>query len=276
MILVMAGSALTGYYIELLTLFGIVFVHELGHVIAARGFGWKVTEVQLLPFGGVAVVDDPNSASALEEIAVAVAGPLQNGWMIIISLGLKQLEAGSGEWFDYFIYANLMIGLFNLLPIYPLDGGRVLQAVCGLWMTYHRSIVFISWLSLALSFMLLVSSLAGPGKGIQLNLFVIALFLFYSNWYRLRHLPYLFIRFLMNRRSMGRLAQTASVLARPIIVNGQQTVPQIVRLFMHGQYHLIYILNEAGAFGTVVPEEQLIESYFSETHPGSAVSDLFM
>lgn len=54
-------SVLTGYFIETVTLFGIVFIHEMGHVVAAKSFGWRVKEVQLLPFGGVAVVEEPGA-----------------------------------------------------------------------------------------------------------------------------------------------------------------------------------------------------------------------
>jgi len=81
-VLMMAAALLIGHFVELLVLFGVVVVHELGHVAAARWFGWRVREVRLLPFGGVAVADPADGADSVQETAVALAGPLQNLLMI--------------------------------------------------------------------------------------------------------------------------------------------------------------------------------------------------
>ena len=83
------ASIVTGYFVELITLFAIVFVHELGHVAAARGFGWNVLEVKLLPFGGVAEVEEAGSLPSKEEAIVAIAGPLQNLWMGITRMVIR-------------------------------------------------------------------------------------------------------------------------------------------------------------------------------------------
>ena len=80
----MIGCAFTGYFLEAITLFGIVLIHELGHLTAAKGFGWRVQEVQLLPFGGVLIVDELGTTSTREELIVALAGPLQHVWMILV------------------------------------------------------------------------------------------------------------------------------------------------------------------------------------------------
>jgi stage IV sporulation protein FB len=276
MVLVMLCSVLTGYFVELLTLFGIVLVHEMGHVAAMRRFGWNIREVQLLPFGGVAVTDHAGQAPAREEIIVALAGPLQNGWMILAAQLLGKVGVAEAEWVHYFTVANLLIGAFNLLPVYPLDGGRIFHAVCTLWMSYHRSIVLVTWVSLVFSVLLVALSLGAAGRGIQVNLLVIGLFLLISNWHRLKQIPYLFLRFLMNREHASRELTDKGTLARPIVVNGRRSLSQIVRLFMLGQYHLVYIMNDAGELRTVVPEEQVIRVFFSTAKPGSAVSEFFM
>jgi len=127
--IVLLLSVLTGYFIEIVTLFGIVLIHELGHVAAAKGFGWRVTEVQLLPFGGVAVVEEMGSVSVWQDIAVALAGPLQNFWMMPVGWVLTAIGVLPVEWGHYFIQANLLIALFNLLPVLPLDGGKVMRAL---------------------------------------------------------------------------------------------------------------------------------------------------
>ena len=147
----MIGSAITGYFLEAVTLFGIVLVHELGHLAAANGFGWRVREVQLLPFGGVLIVDELGTAPTREELIVSLAGPLQHVWMILVALLMKWVDVGASSWWDYFIEANLMIGLFNLIPVMPLDGGKVMQSLLGYLLSYHNTILYTAWISMILS-----------------------------------------------------------------------------------------------------------------------------
>lgn len=107
-----------------------VVAHEAGHVFAARAYGLNVRRVTLYAFGGVSNLDsDPHHLA--EEIQVALAGPLVNfllagifGWLQGQFLGDNSLVAAL---FGAVEVANVMLGLLNLLPGYPLDGGRVLR-----------------------------------------------------------------------------------------------------------------------------------------------------
>jgi stage IV sporulation protein FB len=275
--LVMLFSALTGYLLEALTLFGIVFIHEMGHAAAAKGLGWKVREVQLLPFGGVAVVDELGTVPLHEELIVALAGPFQHAWMILFALLMKTVAPSSLEWWNYFIEVNLMIGLFNLLPVLPLDGGRVLQCLFGYIMSYHRTLWMTTWLSLTLSAFVISFAIYGLFTNrLPLNLLVIGLFLLISNWYSYRQLPFLFFRFLMSRGQRVSRLMMSGTLAQPIVVARQQKISDILKLFMREKYHLIYVMNEKGRIQAILPEQQLVSGYLDGKKPGSAVSELFM
>lgn len=120
----MLASVITGHFLELLTLFAIVFIHEWGHVAAAKWFGVHVLSVQLLPFGGVAVMEDTAYLNAGREMMIALAGPLQNGLLIGCAWLLHAAGLWDGPYYDYFVQGNVLIALFNLLPVLPLDGGR--------------------------------------------------------------------------------------------------------------------------------------------------------
>ncbi|MFD0694104.1 M50 family metallopeptidase [Paenibacillus sp. GCM10027628] len=275
--LIFIGSAFTGYFLEAVTLFGIVLVHELGHLAAANGFGWRVREVQLLPFGGVVVVDELGSVPAWEELIVALAGPLQHVWMIVIALLMQWLGFGAQGWWSYFIEANLMIGLFNLLPVMPLDGGKVMQCLLGYVMPFHNTILYTTWISMALSAGVIVAAVYQLINGqLPLNLLVIGIFLLLSNWYAYRQLPYHFFRFLMARGQRVSRLLSKGTLAQPIVVTKQRTMAETVKLFMREKYHLIYVINEKGRIQAVLPEQQLVSGYLDGKKPGSAVSDLFM
>lgn len=276
-IMVMLSSVITGYFLELMTLFAIVLIHELGHIAAAKGFGWRIREVQFLPFGGVAVVDDQGTFSAWEEMLVALAGPLQNGIMIGLAVVMHSFGLWESDWGSYFIQANMMIGLFNLLPVLPLDGGKIMQSLISLMLNYHRTIVYCTWISLVISTLIIVFSvLQIYTVGIQLNLLMVGLFLFYVNWYHRRNIPYQYLRFLMNREDRVSKMIERGVAAQPIIVKKSKKIGEIVHLFMREKYHLIYIINELGILQEVIPEQQIVQKYFTEKVSRSAVSDFFM
>jgi stage IV sporulation protein FB len=275
--LMLIGSVITGYLLEAVTLFGIVFLHEMGHVVAAKSFGWNVKEVQLLPFGGVAVVEELGAVPAHEDLIVALAGPLQHVWMIFFAIIMRLLNPVSTEWWNYFIEVNLMIGLFNLLPVLPLDGGRVLQSLFGYMMPYHRSIFYTTVLSLVLSVIVIGLCVYQFITGLlPLNLLVIGLFLFASNWFAYRQLPFHFLRFLISRGERVSRLVMKGTLAQPIVVTGQRSISDILRLFMREKYHLIYVINEKGRIQAILPEQQLINRFLDGKKPGSAVSELFM
>lgn len=276
-VLLMVMSVATGYFAELLTLFALVFIHELGHVVCARYFGWKVREVQLLPFGGVAVVDDAASVPTKEELLVALAGPLQNGWMIVFAWIMRSAGVGDPAWWDYFMQANAMIGLFNLLPIQPLDGGKVLLCLLGYWFSFHPALVWSARISLLLSALMVAASLVPLGSGgIGLNTLIVGLFLLYSNWYAYRHLPFQFLRFLIGREKQADRRRRSGPHALPIVVSAERPVGEVVRLLKRERYHLIYVVGRRGAVGKVLPEEELIRRYLGPAKQRYTLFDAFM
>ncbi|NRF91428.1 site-2 protease family protein [Paenibacillus frigoriresistens] len=273
----MIGSAITGYFLEAVTLFGIVLIHELGHLAAANGFGWRVREVQLLPFGGVLIVDELGTAPTREELIVSLAGPLQHVWMILVALFMKWVDVGASSWWDYFIEANLMIGLFNLIPVMPLDGGKVMQSLLGYLLSYHNTILYTTWISMILSLAIIVIAIIQLINGhLPLNILAIGIFLLVSNWYAYRQLPYHFFRFLIGRGNRMSQLLSRGTLAQPIVITKHRTMAETLKLFMREKYHLIYIVGETGRIQAVLPEQQLVSGYLDGKKPGSAVSDLFM
>src|SRR5258707_1104854 len=139
-----AGAAL-----RVLALVGIVcgsvVLHELGHALVARGSGIPAKGIILLPIGGITILDEahaiPDSINAWKrDIRIAVAGPLVN--LVIAGLSAIVLLAvipgfsltarpllHSSALLRSIVWSNLYLGLFNLLPAYPMDGGRVLRAI---------------------------------------------------------------------------------------------------------------------------------------------------
>lgn len=275
-VVIMALSAAVGYFVELITLFGIVIIHELGHAVAAHLYGWKVRDIQLLPFGGVATMEDRARTTAWEEMVVALAGPLQNIWMIGIALLMQTIGAWEGEWVDYFIRANAAIALFNLLPALPLDGGRIAQAWLSWHFPYFRVLLIANWLGIAASVGMTAAAFALLRDGIQLNLLLIGLFVLATNAVELKDMRYRFMRFLIHRGEMADSLAERGGLAAPLVVRGASTPLAVAKQFVREKYHLIYVLDDEGEIRAVVPEHRLMYAMFVEKQPISAVFDLFM
>jgi Zn-dependent protease len=130
----------------LLAVFGCVALHEVGHALAARYYGIETRDITLYPVGGIAKLERM-SERPWQEIVIALAGPAVN---VVIALGiLAGVAAGSfvvpdgwpsadGNTAELFLnqlfFANVFLCLFNLIPAFPMDGGRVLRAVLSLGM----------------------------------------------------------------------------------------------------------------------------------------------
>jgi Zn-dependent protease len=119
----------------LLSIFTCVVLHEYGHALTARLFGINTRDITLYPIGGVALlVRDPKPK---EEFFIALAGPLVNVVIAILIFNFYGIDESAlisehaSFWTRIFV-ANLVLVVFNMIPAYPMDGGRVLRSALGL------------------------------------------------------------------------------------------------------------------------------------------------
>src|SRR5438094_9256168 len=171
------SSAAMGGVLFILLLFACVVLHEFGHALAGKAFGINTPDITLLPIGGVArlerIPDEP-----VQELVIAAAGPAVTA---LIALGAF---IGGGSWSypptmatsipDLLFTVNVVLLLFNLLPAFPMDGGRVLRALLATQLSYARATQIAASIGQGCAFVFGFLGLFGPNP----FLLFIALFVY--------------------------------------------------------------------------------------------------
>ena len=160
----------------------IIIVHELGHIIGAIIFKWKIDRVILLPFGGITIFQENIDKSLKEEFIIAILGPL-------LQLVFYFLYSDNPTFNQY----NLTILLFNLLPIYPLDGSKIVNILFNEFISFKRSHI----LTIITSFITL--SVVILSIKYNLLLYLILLFIVLEIIKEINKHNYYFNRFLLER-----------------------------------------------------------------------------
>lgn len=164
-------------------LFLCVLLHEFGHVLAARRYGIRTPDVTLWPFGGVASLERMPEKTG-PEIVIALAGPAVNvviAFVLVVLLGARfapgevaTVERLQSSLLAQLAAANIALVVFNLIPAFPMDGGRVLRALLSLRFGYARATSIAATIGQGLAVLLGLAGLFGGGP----MLVVIAVFVF--------------------------------------------------------------------------------------------------
>lgn len=261
-------AVVTAHFIDLSLFLLIIFVHEMGHAAAASFFSWRIKRISLLPFGGVAEMDEHGNRPLKEEVIVILSGPLQHLWMMGLSFILFQFSLLPEGIYELFIQYNLMVLLFNMIPIWPLDGGKLIF----LWMSLnyafpeaHRKALLVSTGSIIVFAALILFT-----SPINLNIWVVISFLLFSLYHEWKQSRYVFIRFLLERY-YGKNSDFRTL--KPLVVEDDEMVIHVLEKFQRGFKHPIIVEKDGKEIGSL-DENELLHAYFSEKLATARIDEL--
>ena len=177
-------SAFTGGFKNFILFSIIIVVHEFGHLSMALFVNWKVEKVLLLPFGGVTIFNEDLNRPMIEEFLILIWGPLLQVFFVFIFRDNIKLVS----------YSNILL-LFNLLPIYPLDGSKFFNLFLNLFLSFKRSHLFTIYFSFIVILFVFFK------YDFSLMLVLILLFIFFKVVDEYKNHSLIFNRFLLERYS---------------------------------------------------------------------------
>lgn len=266
-----AGAAFSILFI--LLLFVCVVLHEFGHVAAARRYGIRTPTVTLSPIGGIAALERMPEKPG-QEIVVALAGPavtlaiavvLYFGLRLGVGLALDpeeltQSQVGLLHLANRIAMANVALLVFNLIPAFPMDGGRVLRGLLSSWLGHTRATLIAARLGqvIAAGFAVL-AFLYDP------LLLLVAAFVFLAAEAELRH---------ARRPRAGRAATAGDVrITNLLVIGADDTVAQAVSAAASRQQAAFPVRGGGQSMIGSLTRERLLEAYAAGAH-GARIAEL--
>lgn len=256
----------------IVAVFTCVLLHEFGHVLAAKRFGIRTPDITLLPIGGLARLErmprDP-----VQELIVALAGPAVNVAIVILLFVWRGFALSSpdelglmrGSFSGRLMIWNVFMVAFNMIPAFPMDGGRVLRALLAMFLDYVKATRIAAVIGQA--FAILGAMFALMNFGSNPLLLIIAIFIFMSAGNEAAQVS--------DQEAMRGL------LVRQAMVTEFRSLPHTavlrdaVQVLLAGTQHDFPVLDEAHAFKGILSRTRLISALadHGDLHPVGAVTE---
>ncbi|WP_404453245.1 M50 family metallopeptidase [Virgibacillus necropolis] len=258
---------ITGTFMEIVIMLGIVLFHEIGHYIMAISFKWRIKSITLWVFGGVMDTDEHGNRPLYEEALVSIAGPLQHVFIYLFIIILAPMNVVPNSIIELIMYYNNVILFFNLLPVWPLDGGKCLFTLLSAFIPYKKAHTIMILVSILVCVCILLTQLFI--LPFTLSSIFIILFILLENRTEWKQRYYVFLRFL-SRRFYG---TNQSRRLSPIKVSDKNTLFDVFSLFIREKKHIIYISYPDNR-ETSIGEKDCLNSYFQEKHYNITVGEV--
>jgi len=262
-ILFLFASYFIGWLQQSLILFAGVMLHEMGHVSAARSMGIDVYEVELLPYGGVARMEELSKYGGFAEALISAAGPAVSLALAMVCYLLK----GYSELFEFAYAFNLIIGLFNLAPVIPLDGGRIARNAMIFFMGYRQATRILAYAGKAAAFALAGLNIRLFASGSRSAAFLIAAIFIYIGTVKEEKASSYYYLFTVNS-SKKRLTKLGRIRRRLIKVKKDTPIKQVIDRLSPVTLCQAEVVDSAGHTKRILDEEEIMDGFLKYGYYG--------
>ncbi|MDD4569575.1 MAG: hypothetical protein PHE70_05565 [Tepidanaerobacteraceae bacterium] len=256
-IVIIAAALIAGLYREIIAALLALSVHECAHIFIGKELGLKIEELELSPFGGrIKVILDDTSSEA--EMLTALAGPFANFVTVGVIIFLLKQKFISAELSEQLIHYQLMLGFFNIIPAFPLDGGRIFALWLRQHVSYTSSVRIASKMGKILAIVLLAIGILGlTFKRVFVSLFIASFFLFYQATMEEKNVVLIFMNQLIKKKQI--ILKKKYILGEFIIVVEDTPVKEILYLFSPQKYFVVLIMDENMSIKNYLTETEIFD-----------------
>lgn len=243
---------------ELVIIYLIVIIHELSHIAVAKYYGLKVKSILITPIGINAKIDFDRNIDH-NEFFICLAGPISN--LVMIGQGMfinYRIEARSPS-VDFFILANFAILILNILPVLPLDGGRIFKKILLSRLGYKKAGLILSFFTRTVTVVFICIGIYQLFNcWYNLSLLFIGIFL-YLSWYKEKdEIQYSLFRDLIYKNQS--LINNKVCDVKYLIYFEEYMIMDIIKNFVTNKYHIIKVFDKNHFIIGELSESQLFES----------------
>lgn len=264
-LLLLPVASVYGQLIPTLVVFAVVLWHEAVHVLTALYYGMRVVEIEILPFGGVARMDDLMQFEPHIEAAVAAVGPISNLVLLGIFCLWHNYYPIDPDWMDFIARANISMAALNLLPALPLDGGRILRSRLISSMGIRRATEIAALIGQLFAVGFILIGLAGIFFYTSVNagiLILIGFFVVTAAQKEKEEAVYVFLRYLTQKQRQVRSKRV--MMTKELVATSEASVGEVLQHFTPSYFHFIWIVDLNGELIGVMTEFELINSLLEE------------
>lgn len=256
-IFIIVSAFVAGLYKEITAVLLALAVHEMAHIIVGRELGLDIEELELSPFGGRIKVAFDKAASE-EEILTALAGPFANFVSVGLIAFLTKLSFVSSEFSKQLIHYQLMLGFFNIIPAYPLDGGRIFSLWLRRHISHNSSVRITAKTSKILAIFFLIIAVWGITIGkIFMSLVFAGFFLFYQAIKIEKNVAFDFMKQLVMKKET--VFKKKYISGDTIIVLEDTPVKDVLYLFSPQKYFIVVVMDKHMKIKKCITETEIFD-----------------
>lgn len=235
-----------------------MIIHEMAHVITAILQKKNLVSVKVLPIGLNAVVEGESSRD-INSLLLNISGPVANLLLFAACFVIDTYYLGFSDNMRFFIYTNISLAVFNMLPVLPLDGGRILKDILVSKIGFFRGYKYVKRLSLGFALALIVLGvLQSLGSINNFSFVLIAGYMIYLLKNDETEVSLMNIKNLLYKRS--RFLKRGIYPGRELVVLKSMRLGDMVKNMDFDRFHIIYVVDEDMRMAKVFTEQEVIDS----------------